>query len=67
MIKYLLLSSLLLVASCDKGLHSGAGLGISTVVAGETGSKELGCLAAVVAGGCIDPTKLGVPHANPQD
>lgn len=38
------------LASCDKVLHLGAGFAISTAVEEVTGSKELGCASAIMAG-----------------
>jgi hypothetical protein len=48
--KYLILASLIFLVGCDKALHYGVGLGISTAVTSATKSPELGCAAAVVAG-----------------
>jgi hypothetical protein len=48
--KYIILASLIFLAGCDKALHFGAGLAISTVVTDVTKSPELGCASAVVAG-----------------
>jgi len=39
-----------IVGGPDKTLHHVAGLVISDVVTKETGSRELGCLAATIAG-----------------
>lgn len=44
------LLSLLLLAGCDKAIHFGAGFAISGVVTDITGSRPMGCVAAVVAG-----------------
>lgn len=48
--KYLALLALVLLPSCDKALHFGVGYGISSVVTDMTGSRPLGCAAAVLAG-----------------
>lgn len=48
--KYVVLAVVLLLPACDKAMHFGAGYGISVVVADVTGSKPLGCVAAIVAG-----------------
>jgi len=50
MFKFISLMLLLLLPACDKALHYSAGLAISTVVTDATKSRELGCVAAVVAG-----------------
>lgn len=48
--KYVALLALVLLPACDKALHFGVGYGISTVVTDMTGSRPLGCAAAIVAG-----------------
>ena len=46
----LLILSLITLAGCDKALHFGAGSAISATVYEATGSRQLGCAAATVAG-----------------
>jgi hypothetical protein len=45
-----ILLTLLILPSCDKSLHAGVGAGISLAVTDITGSRELGCAAATIAG-----------------
>jgi hypothetical protein len=42
--------ALLVLPACDKALHFGAGTVISGAVYEATGSRQLGCAAATVAG-----------------
>lgn len=48
--RIVLLLALLTLPACDKALHAGVGAGISLAVTDMTGSRELGCAAATVAG-----------------
>lgn len=50
MLKYVALSAILLLPACDKTAHYGAGFIIGSAVTDVTGSRPLGCAAAVVAG-----------------